>query len=206
MRDRIRSALGTVRYPTFLFYLMGPYTSFDVDALLPESTTDVAGLLPAAAADEAAIDEMLATLRRIQGDLRTDPGVNAFLAIDPGIPLAEMDAATQSIRFARASNAVAFVVPRLGDHFGVGLEVGAVLEDRSLDGDRLFVVHERDVTSAMLDAVTRRWNARIATYSDEAELVAVLRQFVAQIMYCEATGQLSPKGTAPPDRPGDEGR
>lgn len=117
-----------------------------------------------------------------------------------------MDAATQSIRFARASNAVAFVVPRLGANFGVGLEVGAVLEDRSLDGDRLFVVHESDVTSAMLDAVTRRWDARIATYSDEAELVDVLRQFVAEIMYREATGQLPPKGAAAPDRSEDEER
>ena len=45
-----------------------------------------------------------------------DRGFNAFLAIDVGIPLEEMDAATQSIAFAQASNATVFIAPQVGDN------------------------------------------------------------------------------------------
>ena len=199
MRERVKSELGRVLLPEFLVYIMGPYTTFDVQELLPDDelppvdpgTTS----LPSAKVDADAIDEMLATLRRIQGRLRTDPGVNAFLAVDAAISLDEMDAGTQSIRFARASNVVAFVLPHLGDNLGVGMEVGAVLEDRYPDGERVVVIHEDTVSSAMLGAVTRRWEARIATYSSEDELVDELRHFILNIMYRETTGQLSKKGT-----------
>jgi hypothetical protein len=39
-------------------------------------------------------------LRRIQGELRTDPGVNAFLAVDVDINTDDVDAVTQSIEYA----------------------------------------------------------------------------------------------------------
>ena len=39
-----------------------------------------------------------------------------------------MDAASQSIAFARSSNAIVFVAPRVGDNLGHGIEVGSVLE------------------------------------------------------------------------------
>jgi hypothetical protein len=64
---------------------------------------------------EAVLDLLLYARDR----LRTDPGVNAFLAIDIDIPLEELDAATQSIEFALASNAVVYIVPRVGDNLGV---------------------------------------------------------------------------------------
>ena len=195
MRRRIRSELGTVTYGDFLVFLMGPYTTFDVRSILPESVEEGAVTLPSEKAGRDAVDEMMATLRRVQGHLRVDPGVNAFLAVDPGISLDEIDAATQSIRFARASNAVAFVVPALGDNLGVGIEAGAVLEDLYPDTDRVLLVHEDVVSSAMLASVTRRWDARIATYADEAELVDALRHFVGLLMYREATGDLPRKGT-----------
>ncbi|WP_049996138.1 DUF7509 family protein [Halococcus sediminicola] len=73
-------------------------------------------------------------------DLRVDPGVNAFLALDTDIDLDEMDAATQSIEFARASNAVAFIAPNVGKNFGVGIETGSVLEDIFREQERYRVV------------------------------------------------------------------
>jgi len=170
---------------------MGPYTTVEVAEADPTMSCDHPTTSDATA--EEAIDPTLAMLRRVQGSLRTAPGINAFLAVDVGIPLAAVDAATQSVRLARSSNAVAFVLPAMGDNLGVGVEVGAVLEDRCVDSDRLIVIHEESVTSAMLDAVTRRWEARVATYVDEAELVDVLRRFVAEIMYRESTGELPRK-------------
>lgn len=193
MRERLQRELGTVTYSDFLVYLMGPYTSFDVETLIPEGTDPDAVSLPSAQVDETSIDEMLATLRRVQGSLRTTPGVNAFLAVDANIPLDEMDAATQSIKFANASNVVVFIVPHLGDNLGVGMEVGAVLEERYPDSERILVVHESSVSSAMLGAVTRRWDATIAAYADEDELIDQLRMFIGQIMVQESTGDLPEK-------------
>lgn len=189
----MRTELPAVPYPNFLVYLMGPYTSFDLRTLLPDDVDEEDVNLPSTRADRDAIDDMLATLRRVQGHLRADPGVNAFLAVDAGVDLDEVDAPTQSVRFARASNVVAFVVPYLGTNLGVGMEVGAVLEDLYPDSERVLLVHEDDVSSAMLDSITRRWDARVATYSTEAELGDELRSFVAQIMYREATGVLPRK-------------
>jgi hypothetical protein len=172
---------------------MGPYTSFDVETLIPDDTGTEAVSLPSAQVDETSIDDMLATLRRVQGTLRTTPGVNAFLAVDANISLEEMDAATQSIKFANASNAVVFIVPHLGDNLGVGMEVGAVLEDLYPDSERVLVVHESSVSSAMLGAVTQRWDANIAAYADEDELIDHLRMFIGQIMVQESTGDLPTK-------------
>ncbi|WP_254280119.1 DUF7509 family protein [Haloarcula marina] len=196
MRARIKSALGEVAYGDFLVYLMGPYTSFDVDAMVPDGVDPADVSLPAASADEDDLDEMMATLRRVQGRLREDPGVNAFLAVDPDIPLSEMDAASQSIQFARASNATLFVVPGLGDKLGVGMEVGSVLED--LDGtdrQRVLFAHEETVASAMIRSIGQRWDVRVVSYADEDELVDRLRQFVADLMNREVYGDL-PRKTA----------
>lgn len=193
MRERLKRELGAVPYSDFLVYMMGPYTSFDVELLIPEGADTESVSLPSAQVNETSIDEMLATLRRIQGSLRTAPGVNAFLAVDANIPLDEMDAATQSIKFANASNVIVFIVPHLGDNLGVGMEVGAVLEDLYPDSERVLVVHESSVSSAMLGAVTQRWDANIAAYGDEDELVDQLRMFIGQIMVQESTGDLPQK-------------
>jgi hypothetical protein len=194
MRARIKAALGDVTYSDFLVYLMGPYTSFDVADVVPDGVDPADVSLPAAAADAEELDEMLATLRSLQGTLREDPGVNAFLAVDPEIPLDEMDAASQSIQFARASNAVLFVVPALGDKLGVGMEVGSVLEDLDDDGrERVLFAHEDAVSSAMIRSIGQRWDARVVSYSDEAALVDAVRQFVADLMNRELYGDLSRK-------------
>lgn len=194
MRARIKSALGSVHYSDFLVYLMGPYTTFDVADLVPEDVDPETVSLPAASADEDELDAMLGTLRSLQGSLRADPGINAFLAIDPEIPLEEMDAASQSIAFARASNATLFVVPATGDKLGVGMEVGSVLEDLDADGrERVMFAHEDTVSSAMIRSITQRWDARVVSYADESELLDEIRQFVADVMNRELYGDLPRK-------------
>lgn len=194
MRERLLDELGRVRYEEFLLYLMGPYTTFEIVDLLPEDADASEISLPSAQTDPEALDEMQALLRRIQGSLRAEPGVNAFLAIDANVPLSEMNAATQSIELARASNAVVFILPRLGDNLGVGMEIGSVLEDRYPAGaERVLLAHEEDISSAMLGGITTRWNARITPYWDESELIDEIREFCVEIMTREQFGDLDPK-------------
>ncbi|MFC7213822.1 hypothetical protein ACFQO4_06975 [Saliphagus sp. GCM10025334] len=182
MRDRLRDALDPIPRERFLVYLMGPYKSIDPDS----------GPGSGANGDDELFD-LLVTLR---DRLRTESGVNAFLAVDPEIPLEEVDAATQSIAFARASNAVVFVLPFSGENLGVGIEVGSVLEDVYQSDDperaeRTLVVHEADVRSAMLGGVTRRWDATVYDYEDADELVFRTKEFVGNVIAREATGSLS---------------
>jgi len=210
MRDRIIGELGGLAHERLLVYLMGPYSAFDVGTVLQEAETpeDVVDLqtLPEAVdfgalvgtdegveGEEATLDLLL----DVRDALRTDPGVNAFLAIDVDVPLEEMDAATQSIEFALASNAVVYVVPKVGDNLGVGIETGAVLEaifqreaDPTDHRDRVVFVHEEGVTSAMIAAVLDRWDARVYDYTDHDDLVRQVRLFVRDIVRREQVGDL----------------
>ena len=130
-------------------------------------------------------------MRRVQGALRADPGVNAFLAIDVNVDTEDIDAVTQSIEFTECSNAAAFVLPFLGHNFGVGEEVGSILEALSdTHGERLLFVHENDVTSAMIRSANARWELRVETYETEAELVDRLRLFTGEIMHRERRDDL----------------
>lgn len=198
MRRRIVDRLGEVPYDEFLVYLMGPYKSFSIEDVAPEGAD--LGTLEGPFGEwdrtegEHAHDDVVSTLRRLQGSLRTDPGVNAFLAVDVGIDLEEIDAATQTIEFARASNVVVFVVPMVGKNLGVGIEVGSVLADLD-DGDRERVafVHEEGVRSAMIQGVARRWDAAVYSYADESELADRIRLFVTDVMYRELRGDLERK-------------
>lgn len=91
----------------------------------------------------------------------------------------------------RCSNAAAFVLPFLGHNFGVGEEVGGILENLAeTDGDRLVYVHEDDVTSAMIRSAKVRWDLRVETYETERELVDELRRFAGGIMQRERRGDL----------------
>jgi hypothetical protein len=188
MRDRLLETLSDVRYRRFLVYVMGPYKAFGIG--------DVAdGQSPFPEWDDAASEfdeaDVQALLERTRDRLRDEVGVNAFLAIDAEIPLDEMDAATQTIEFARASNAVVFVAPSVGKNLGVGIEIGSVME--ALDEtqrERVVFVHEAGVRSAMIDGLSRRWDATILTYETEDELFDQLRQFVVQVMNAEFTGEL----------------
>ena len=154
MHARIKASLGSVPYGDFLVYLMGPYTTFDVVDLVPDGVDPDDVSLPAASAGDEALDEMMGTLRSIQGSLRADPGVNAFLAVDPDIPLEDLD------------------------------ERGR---------ERVMFAHEDTVSSAMIRSISQRWDARVVSYDDEAELRDEIRQFVADLMNRELYGDLPRK-------------
>jgi hypothetical protein len=196
-RELIAERLGRVTYDRFLFYVMGPYKSFNLTHVLNEEerraidTGDLPGPLRRLFRNTNDIDAAQALLRRVQGELRTDPGVNAFLAVDVDIDTDDVDAVSQSIEYARNSNATAFVVPFLGHNFGVGEEAGSILETLAeTRGERLIFIHEDEVTSAMIRAASVRWDLRVETYESEADLVAELRRFAGGIMHRERRGDL----------------
>ena len=196
-RDLIVERLGQVTYDRFLFYLMGPYKSFNLNYVLSEEerreidVEDLPGPLRRLFQNKGDIDSAQALLRRIQGELRVTPGVNAFLALDIDVDTDDVDAATQSIEYTRCSNATAFVLPFLGHNFGVGEEAGSILEALSeTHGDRLVFIHEDNVTSAMIRSARIRWDLRVETYETESELVDKLRFFAGGIMQRERRGEL----------------
>lgn len=212
MRDQLIDELGELAHSRFLVYLMGPYKTFDVDALLDAAGNDDRetlssipetvdfGRLVGSDVDLDQQEAVLDLLLYARDRLRTDPGVNAFLAIDIDIPLEEMDAATQSIEFALASNAVVYIVPRIGDNLGVGIETGSVLEaifrqrdertPTTAHQERVLFIHESGVRSAMIAAVQDRWDARIYSYDDRDDLVQQLRLFVRDLARREQCGDL----------------
>lgn len=212
MRDRIIDELGALAHPRFLVYLMGPYEAFDIETMLKSieptaNDTDLSAIpaqmdfgtlvnSDAEVGREAATFDLLLSVR---DRLRTEPGVNAFLAIDIDIPLKEMDAASQSIEFAFASNAIVYLVPQIGDNLGVGIEVGSVLEaifreqgttESPTRHERVAFVHESGVRSAMIAAVRDRWDARIYSYTDRTDLIDQVRLFVRDIARREMRGDL----------------
>lgn len=219
MRERLLDSLGDLAHSRFLVYLMGPYKTFDIEPVLGGAETteplDVSAIPESMdfgqlVGSDVDLDQQEATLDLLLGvrdELRTDPGLNAFLAIDIDLPLDEMDAATQSIEFAFASNAIVYVVPNIGDNLGVGIETGSVLEalfrerERPSEGvgssapadhnERVVFVHETGVRSAMIAAVQDRWEARVYSYRDRTDLVRQIRLFVRDIARREQHGDLS---------------
>jgi len=196
-RDLIAERLGQVTYDRFLFYLMGPYKSFNLNYILSEKerqeidVEDLPGPLRQLFQSKDEIDAAQALLRRVQGELRVRPGVNAFLALDVDVDTDDVDAATQSIKYTQCSNATAFILPFLGHNFGVGEEAGSILEALSeTHSDRLIFVHEDDVTSAMIRSAQVRWDLRVETYETESELISKLRLFASGIMHQERRGEL----------------
>lgn len=218
MRERIISnltravgdsaALSSARRERFLVYIMGPYRTFDISTLLPDDA-DIETATPSfatwnEASGEYAEDGVLRLLQETRDCLR-ERGFNAFLAIDVGIPLDEMDAATQSIAFARASNVTVFIAPQVGDNLGVGIEIGSVLEDLlATDGmqgpapdatppdraRRFMVATEPSVRSAMLGSVNTRWDASVRTFTDVADCCRLCAQFCTHIQNEELYGEL----------------
>ena len=167
MRDRLLDTLESTSYRRFLVYVMGPYKSHVTEN-----------------------DEIYSFLETVRDDLRHG-GFNAFLATDPEIPLDETDAGTQTLKFARASNVVLFVVPHHGKNLGVGIEVGAVLEDMTdRQRERVLFVHEEGMRSAMIGAIADRWNVARRTFADEDELLEETKVFIADVVRKEDTGDL----------------
>jgi len=215
MRDRIVDGLGDLAHSRFLVYLMGPYKAFDIEAVLEAAETDESldlsripenvdfGTLVGADTDLEQEEAVFDLLLHVRDRLRTDPGVNAFLAVDIDIPLDEMDAGTQSVEFALASNAVVYIVPKFGDNLGVGIEAGSVLEalyrERTTGDEqqttnshheRVLFIHESGVRSAMIAAVQERWDARVYSYTDREDLVRQVRLFVRDLARREQRGGL----------------
>lgn len=197
-RELVADRLARVKFDRFLFYLMGPSKSFNLNFVLSEQDRqgidieNLPGPLRRLFQNRDAINEAQALLRRVQGALRTNPGVNAFLALDVDVEIDAMDAVTQSIEYTRISNAAAFVVPFLGHNFGVGEEAGSILESLSeTHGERLMFVHEESVSSAMIQSATMRWDLRVETDETETEPVAKLRRFAGVIMHRERRGDLA---------------
>ncbi|WP_135823954.1 DUF7509 family protein [Halorussus ruber] len=165
---RLDSAFPPIRHRQFLIYLMGPYKSHITEN-----------------------EEMFSRLEALRDKLRSE-GYNAFLATDPDIPLEELDAGTQSLKFARASNVVLFVVPDDGKNLGVGIEVGAVLEDMSTrQRQRILFLHEDGMRSAMIGAIGDRWNVFRRTFEDDDDLWHEALLFVRDVMRKEVYGDLS---------------
>lgn len=215
MRDRIVRALGDLAHPRFLVYVMGPYKAFDIERVLDATDTAESldlnqipesvdfGTLVGSNIDLEQQEAVLNLLLFVRDQLRIDPGVNAFLAIDIDISLAELDAGTQSIEFALASNAVIYVIPHIGDNLGVGIEAGSVLEalyrKRDTNDDRATVtshheralfIHESGVRSAMIAALQDRWEARVYSYTDREDLVGQVKLFIRDLARREQRGDL----------------
>lgn len=215
MRNRIVDALGDLAHPRFLVYLMGPYKAFDIDAVVNATGADDAldlnqipeavdfGTLVGSEVDLDKQEAVFDLLLFVRDQLRTDPSVNAFLAVDIDIPLEELDAGTQSIEFALASNVVVYAIPKIGDNLGVGIEAGSVLErlyrKRTTSDEhspvtshheRVLFIHESGVRSAMIAAVQDRWDARVYSYTDREDLVKQVRLFIRDLARREQRGQL----------------
>lgn len=202
MREVLRDRLPSSSYPRFLVYLMGPFTTFDIDYLLSEET-DPGDVETDLGAFSDADREFITELEALCSFLRNDPGVNAFIATDPEIPLpadddaAEptMNAIAQSKAFAEASNAVAFILPLAGLREGVSAEIGAVLEAMDLETDdpgpplkdprRFRIFAETEITSTTLHAAEDEYSVPIDEYGSRAELRKDFHAFVTDVATLE---------------------
>lgn len=207
MRERLIKELEESNYlqepvpkPQFLVYLMGPYKSHPPYESLPDhEVAEAATTRPTL--DEINdrieddedfnpnLDDALALLIYLRDDLRETVGVNAFLATDPDIGTAELDAATQSLAYTRASNATIFVCPAMGDNLGVGIETGAVCE--SLPPGKLFedvlFTDERNVESEMITAVGNRWKVTVDDFNGYTELLQAVKAHLRVIAQRETS-------------------
>jgi len=195
MRDLLRDRLPSVPHRRFLVYLMGPYKSFELADLVGDEAAvdELDGNSGEWIEDEGSYSEqdVLGLLETVRDRLRDGGGLNAFLAIDVDVPLDEIDAATQTIEFAKASNVIVFVVPAVGKNLGVGIETGSVLEGLpDEEQERIVFVHEENVRSAMIASLSRRWDVAVYSYSNVDELVKRIRGFAVDVMNQEATGDL----------------
>ena len=162
---------------------MGPYRSLD-SATVADGTEAV--FYPS----EIEMREHLMMLR----DVVRNAGFNAVIATDIGIPGREMDFAEQSVRFAKASNAVAFIVPHLAKNEGVCIEIGNVLTELSSSHQkRTKIFLEVDVDTAMLGNYGNGWEVASGTFEERSELRRKISQFVTNVELEERKGNLKPR-------------
>ncbi|MBX0297786.1 DUF7509 family protein [Haloarcula nitratireducens] len=199
MEDRLIEALENSSYiqetdiskPRLLVYLMGPYKSHppynsphpDHGAATSRVTLDTALENLQTSDENFDVDEALWLLIEIKRKLRKERGINAFLATDPEISLHEMDAATQSIEYTKASVATIFIAPAMGDNLGVGIEIGSVCEhipSQELLEEVLFL-GERNVESSMIDAVSDRWHVTVDDFEEFDELYQAVKAHIRSV-------------------------
>lgn len=209
MRDILRERLESTAHDDFLVYVMGPYTTFRLDYYLRDDV-DVSERDTNLGAFGDSEKELLDELQEIVEWLRTELGVNAFLAVDPDIPTEDipeetdqerMNVISQSKAYAEASNAVVFVLPKAGVRDGVDIEIGAVLSGFDLghgEGtprkapQRFHVFREHGVASATLDAVPHEYEVALTEYGTRSELQDQIARFLAGLLRSERRGDLSP--------------
>lgn len=209
MREVLLDRLPPSSFPTFLVYLMGPYTKFELEYVLSEET-DMDEIEANLGAFSTADTKFITELEELRSFLRDDPGVNAFIATDPDIPLPEdkaadepsMNAIAQSKAYAEASNAIGFILPIAGLRDGVSAEIGAVLEAMDLENDdpgppvkdprrfRIFV--ETGITSTTIHAAEDEYSVPIVEYSSKEQLRKELHEFVTDVALLEEKGILRP--------------
>ena len=199
MEERLIEALETSPYlteteiskPRLLVYLMGPYKSYppykslstDRGVATTRTTLDEAVKNLQATETDFDADEALWLLIELRRRLRRERGVNAFLATDPEIPLYEMDAATQSIEFTKASVATVFIAPAMGDNLGVGIEIGSVCEHLSSQElrEEVLFLGEQNVESSMIDAISERWHVTVDEFDDFDGLYQAVKAHIRQV-------------------------
>jgi len=158
---------------------MGPYTTQNIDYFLKDNIS-----IDDSQQDLGAFDpscDMHTVLGSVVGTLRDNYGVNAFIATDANVPLPKdapqgVDALTQSIEYAKASDATAFVLPYGGVRDGVDIEIGSVLENRiepdNLDDEvfRYHIFREKRVSSQTLRSLEQRYDVTISKFDSRLEL------------------------------------
>lgn len=209
IREVLLERLPEAAHTEFLVYVMGPYTTVRLDYYLREDVE----------IDEDAVDlgafgdaekELKDELEEITGWLRTELGVNAFLAVDPEIPTEEfpeetdeerMNVISQSKAYAEASNAVMFILPKGGVRNGVDIEIGAVLSGFNLghgEGEllkppqRFHVFREHSVASATIEAIPHEYEVALTEYGTRSELQDQIARFIAGVLRTEQRGDLRP--------------
>jgi len=185
MRQRILRELArndeispTPSRDEFLVYLMGPYRNLAEEVVSGDANT-VFG------PSEIRAKSHLETLR---DELRRS-GYDAFVATDPDISLTEIRGLEQSLRFARASDAVVFVLPYLTENEGVAMEIGYVLPRLPIRQQRRVLVCREvvdeeanvGVSSAMLADDGNDWEFEDTEFADRTELSRAIRTFVYRI-------------------------
>lgn len=209
MRDVLLEQLDPTAHTEFLVYVMGPYTTVRLDYYLRDDVDVAESDIDLGAFGNAEAD-FLDELREIVEWLRTELGVNAFLAVDPAIPTEthpeetdqeRMNVISQSKAYAEASNAVVFILPKAGVRDGVDIEIGAVLSSFDLGHDegtpqkppqRFHVFREYSVASATLDAVPHEYEVALTEYGTRSELQDQIARFLAGVLRSEQRGDLPP--------------
>lgn len=209
MREVLFDRLPEADHTEFLVYVMGPYTTIRLDYYLRNDVELDDSAIELGAFGDAE-RELKDELQEIVGWLRTELGVNAFLAVDPEIPTEDvpeettderMNVIRQSKAYAEASNAVVFILPRAGVRDGVDIEIGAVLSGFNLghgEGhpqkppQRFHVFREHGVSSATLEAVSYEYEVALTEYGTRSELRDQLSRFLGGVIRAEQRGDLCP--------------